>query len=427
MFGLIDKEQIEQEYGNARKVYKGYGIDTEAVMKKAAGIPVSVHCWQGDDVAGFESGEGLSGGGILATGNYPGRARNGDELRADFEKAMSLFPGTKKFNLHAIYRETGGKNVERDSIEPEHFSRWIEWAQKTDIALDFNPSYFSHPMAESGFTLASKDKKVRDFWIRHSKKCREIANTIGKELGKPCVNNFWIIDGTKDYPADRYGHRVILTEALDEIFENKLDPACTLDAVESKLFGIGSEAYVVGSHEYYLGYALSRGLMLTMDAGHYHPTEEIADKISALLPFTENLLLHVSRPMRWDSDHVVLFDDVTRRITQEIKRAGAYGKVHVALDFFDASINRISAWVIGSRATQKAILYSLLEPTDLLVKEELAGNFGGRMAISEELKTLPFSAVWNKYCLDAGVPVGSDWLTIVTDYEETTLSKRNQV
>jgi len=414
---------IEQHYNDAKEVYSRYGVDTDKALKTMSQIPVSIHCWQGDDCAGFEGEEGITGGGILATGNYAGRARNGKELRMDFEKAMSLIPGNLRFNIHAMYRESE-KNVDRDEITIEHFQKWIEWAKKLDIALDFNPTYFSHPKAAAGYTLSSKDKSIRDFWIEHTKRCRKIGCEIGKALGRVCMNNIWIPDGSKDFPVDRYGYRIILRDALDEIFEEKYPETCLLDAVESKLFGIGSEAYVVGSHEFYIGYALTRNIMLTMDAGHYHPTETISDKLPALLPFMDRLLLHVSRPMRWDSDHVVLFDDATRAIAQEIVRAEALEKVSIALDFFDASINRISAWVIGSRATAKSLLFALLEPRDLLLKEETSANLGNRLALLEEVKTLPFSAVWDKYCIDQNVPAGSDWLKAVEEYEKTELAKR---
>ena len=420
---IFSESAIIQHYNDAKEQYRQYGIDTDKVLKLLSTVPVSVHCWQGDDCAGFEGEDEITGGGILATGNYPGRARNGNELRMDFEKAMSMIPGTLRFNIHAMHREAE-TNIERDEIEIEHFQSWIEWAKNLDIALDFNPTYFSHPKAAAGFTLSSKDADIRQFWIEHGKRSRKIAHQIGKALGKQCVNNFWIPDGSKDYPVDRYGHRVILRDALDEIFEEKYPAEYSSDAVESKLFGIGSEAYVVGSHEFYLGYALSRNIMLTMDAGHYHPTENIADKLSALLPFMDHLLLHVSRTMSWDSDHVVLFDDANRAIAQEITRAVAFDKVNIALDFFDASINRISAWVIGTRATEKSLLYALLEPKELLLKEETSGNLGNRLALLEELKTLPFSAVWNKYCLDQNVPIGTSWLAEVEKYEKSELLKR---
>ncbi|NSW90096.1 MAG: L-rhamnose isomerase [Firmicutes bacterium] len=419
-------ENIDKAYEYAKEVYGAYGVDTEDVLKKMKDIQVSLHCWQGDDVTGFEKGvDGLSGGGIMATGNYPGRARNGDELRQDIEKALSLIPGKQRVNLHAIYAETGDKYVDRDNLDVSHFKRWIDWAKEKGIGLDFNPTFFSHKMADSGFTLSSKDKEVRSFWIRHGKRCREIAAEMGKELGTPCVNNVWIPDGMKDIPADRLGHRLILKDSLDKLFEEKYDKNHLIDSVESKLFGIGSESYVVGSHEFYMGYALSRDVVLCLDTGHFHPTEGIADKISSVLAFQDELLLHISRGVRWDSDHVVLLNDEVLAIAQEVKRANAFERVHFALDFFDASINRITAWVIGTRSVLKAIMFALLEPTELLKEEENKGNFGNRLALMEEIKTLPFSAVWNKYCSRSGVPVGSEWLNDVKEYEEKVLFKRS--
>lgn len=418
-------ENVNENYQLAKKTYASFGIDTDKVLEKMKDIQVSIHCWQGDDVTGFEAGvNGLSGGGILATGNYAGRARNGEELRQDIEKAMELIPGKHRVNLHAMYAETDGKFVDRDEISVEHFRKWIDWAKKKGIGLDFNPTLFSHSKANSGFTLSSPDKEIREFWIRHVKRSREIAAQIGKELGTPCVNNIWIPDGLKDLPADRMKYRSLLKESLDEIFSQKYPKEYLLDAVESKLFGIGSEAYVVGSHEFYMGYAMKNDIMICLDAGHFHPTESIADKISAILQFSDELLLHVSRGVRWDSDHVVILNDDLLAIANEIKRCGAYGRVHIALDFFDASINRITAWVTGTRATLKAIMISLLEPSEMLNEEESKGNFGNRLALMEEFKTLPFGAVWNKYCYDNGVPVGADWLKDVEEYEKNVLLKR---
>jgi len=419
-----NEESVNKAYEQAKEVYKGFGVDTDEVLNKMDEIQVSLHCWQGDDVTGFEKGAGQLTGGILATGGYPGKARNGEELRQDLDMAFSLIPGKHRVNIHAIYAETGDKSVERDELEVEHFSKWIDWAKKNGMGIDFNPTLFSHKMSDSGFTLSSKDKEVRSFWIRHVKKCREIAANIGKELGTPCVNNIWIPDGSKDLPANRMVHRRILKESLDEILEQKYDKSQLIDSVESKLFGIGSESYVVGSHEFYMGYALSRNIMVCLDAGHFHPTETISDKISSLLIFFDEILLHVSRGVRWDSDHVVILNDDLLALAHEIKRCNAFGRTHIALDYFDASINRISAWVIGTRAALKAILASLLEPTELLLEEEDRGNFGNRLALMEEFKTLPLGAVWNKYCLDKNVPVGADWLEKVKDYEDKVLSKR---
>jgi len=410
-------------YEASRDQYAELGVDTESALERLAEIPVSIHCWQGDDVMGFEGVEALTGG-IMATGDFPGRARTPDELRGDFEKAYSLIPGTHRFNLHAMYLESGTKAVDRDALEPAHFSRWVDWARGLGIALDFNPSYFSHPKSADGFTLAHRDKGIRDFWIEHGRRSREISAYMGRELGQVSLDNFWIPDGWKDQPADRLIHRELLVDSLDRTFAAKLDPAHTLDAVESKLFGIGSETYVVGSHEFYLAYAITRKLVLTMDAGHYHPTESIAEKVSALLPFMPKLLLHVSRPVRWDSDHVVLFDDETRAIMREITRADAWKRVFVALDFFDASINRVSAWTIGSRNTLKSILFSLLEPGALIREAEECGRLADRLALQEEAKTLPFGAVWDEYCRRNDVPTGTAWLGEVAAYERDVLRKR---
>lgn len=425
MLKIYNENIINENYERAKEIYASFGVDTDRVLEEIKNIPVSIHCWQGDDVEGFEvAAEGVDGGGIMATGNYPGKARNAEELRQDLEKAMSLIPGKHRVNLHAMYAETDGKFVDRDEIGPEHFQNWIDWAKERGIGLDFNPTFFAHKMADSGFTLSSKDKEIRDFWIRHGKRSREIAAEIGKALGTPCVNNIWIPDGYKDLPADRLVHRQILKDSLDEILEEKYDKSHLLDAVECKLFGIGSESYVVGSHEFYMGYALTRGTLLCLDVGHFHPTETISDKISSLLTYIDQLLLHVSRGVRWDSDHVVILNDDVLAIAQELKRCNAFHRVHFGLDFFDASINRIAAWVIGTRASLKAIMIALLEPTHLLKEAEDEGNFGKRLALMEELKSLPFGAVWDKYCLDQGVPVGAEWLNVVQEYEVQVLSKR---
>jgi L-rhamnose isomerase len=415
---------IARNFEDARKTYSLWGVDVERALGTLASIPLSLHCWQGDDVGGFESSAGLTGGGIQATGSYPGKARSATELRSDLETAFSLIPGRHRANLHAIYAETGGKKVERDSLGPEHFAGWMAWAKKLGIGLDFNETCFSHPMAESGFTLSSRDKKVRDFWVNHSLRCREIGGAMGKALGTPCVINLWIADGYKDTPVDRSTPRQLLKESLDRIFSRKLDPKYVRDALEGKLFGIGSESYVVGSQEFYLGYALKNDLMLCLDTGHFHPTESVADKISPLLLFTRELLLHVSRGVRWDSDHVVTLNDDVKAVAAEVARAGAWDRVHLATDYFDASINRVAAWVIGARATLKAILISLLEPGDLLRKEEATGNHTARLALLEEIKDLPYGAVWDRFCEQQGVPSGAGWLARVTEYERAVLSER---
>ncbi len=422
MHKLTD-DMISRAYEAARKTYALWGIDTDKAIAALAGIPLSLHCWQGDDVGGFEGG-GLYGGGIQATGNYPGKARTPAELRADYEVAFSLIPGQHRANLHATYGDFGNRKVDRDALTPELFSGWISWAKKLGIGLDMNETYFSHPMAESGFTLSSRDRKVRDFWVNHSLRCREIAEVMGKELGTPCIVDLWIQDGSKDLPADRLAPRVFLKESLDRIFAKKHDPRYMKDSLEGKLFGIGSESYVVGSHEFYLGYAAKNNIMLTIDMGHFHPTESVADKISAILLFVPEIFLHASRGLRWDSDHVVILGDEVKAVALEIARADAWDKVHMALDYFDASINRVAAWVIGARAALKAILLALLEPSELLKKEEASGNYTARLALMEEIKDLPYGAVWDQFCRAQNVPAGSGWMEKVDDYERTVLSKR---
>jgi len=418
----MNESTIEKAYALAKERYAELGVDTDAALAALAGVPVSMHCWQGDDVGGFESGEALSGG-LVATGNYPGRARTADELRADASKAYSLIPGRHRFNLHAIYAELGGKKVDRDELGPEHFSSWIDWAKEQGLGLDFNPTYFSHPRAE-GFTLASSDEDTRKFWVEHGRACRRIGEAMGKALAKPGVVNIWIPDGYKDSPVDRKGPREILAKSLDEILADKLDAACVLDAVESKLFGIGSESYVVGSHEFYMGYAVSRGVLLTLDAGHFHPTECIADKISSTLCNVNELLLHVSRGVRWDSDHVIVLNDDLRATAEEIVRGGYLDRVHIGLDFFDASINRVAAWTIGMRSMLKALLGAMLDPLAKLREAEGAGDFTTRLALLEEAKTLPAGAVWDYHCLKSGVPTGEQWLEESRAYERDVLSKR---
>jgi L-rhamnose isomerase len=418
------KDEIARSYDQAKKSYSAWGVDTDKALSTLSSVPLSLHCWQGDDVGGFENPAGLTGGGIQATGNYPGKARTAEELRADYEKAFSLIPGKHKANIHAIYAETGGRKVERDALAPEHFAGWMKWAKKLGIGLDFNQTYFSHPMAESGYTLSSADRKVRDFWVNHSLRCREIGEAMGRETGSTCIVNLWLQDGCKDLPADRLTPRQHLKDSLDRVFETRRDPRYIKDALEGKLFGIGSESYVVGSHEFYLAYALKHDMMLTLDMGHFHPTESVADKLSAILLFSRELLLHVSRGVRWDSDHVVILNDEVKAVAAEVTRAGAWDRVHLATDYFDASINRVAAWVIGARAAMKAILLALLEPTDMLRKEEASGNFAGRLGLMEEARDLPFAAVWHRFCEQQGVPAGAAWLDSVSEYERTVLSKR---
>ncbi len=407
----------------AKDCYARYGVDVEKALTALDMIPVSLHCWQGDDVNGFESDSGLDGG-IAVTGNYPGRARNGDELRADLDFVLKLIPGKNRLNLHAIYAETNGKKVDRDQIAPEHFARFVDWAKARKVGLDFNPTFFSHPRSASGFTLSSYDKSVRDFWVAHGIASRVIAESFGKALGNTCITNFWIPDGYKDTPADRRKPRELLIDSLDRIFAYPIDQNCNRDAVESKLFGIGSESYVTGSHEFYMGYALTRNKMVCLDAGHFHPTESIADKISSILLFSPEVLLHVSRGVRWDSDHVVLFNDELRAIAAEIIRYGWADKVHIGLDYFDASINRLAAWAVGARAMKQALLAALLEPTALLAQLESSGDYTGRMELLEHLKTMPLGEVWAEYCRRSDVPVDGEWLPLVRQYEKDVLAKR---
>jgi L-rhamnose isomerase len=412
-----------QSYSTARARYADHGVDTEAAMAALARIPISLHCWQGDDVGGFENAGGELGGGLAVTGNHPGKARTPDELRADLDMALAIIPGKHRLNLHAFYGEFGGRKVDRDQIEPRHFANWIAWAKSRGMGMDFNPTCFAHPKAADGFTLSHPKKGVRDFWIEHCRRAREIAAHIGKALGSPAVTNVWIPDGFKDTPVDRLAPRQRLADSLDKVFAKPLNPKHNLDAVESKLFGIGSESYVVGSHEFYLGYAISRKKLLCLDAGHFHPTEGIADKISSVLMYVPEILLHVSRGVRWDSDHVVTLDDALQAIANELVRNRLLGRTHIGLDFFDASINRIAAWTIGTRNTLKALLIALLEPPALREAEK-TGDLTARLALMEETKGLPWGAVWDAYCERQGVPVGEAWLAEVKRYESAVLAKR---
>lgn len=412
-------------YDSARETYAACGVETEAALATLARTPISLHCWQGDDVGGFErAGATLEGGGIQATGNHPGKARSIDELRRDLDVALPLIPGRHRFNLHAIYGDFAGQKVERNAIGPEHFQSWIEWAKARGMGLDFNPTCFSHPLAADGFTLSHRDPAIRQFWIEHAIACRHIAVAMGKALGTPTVTNVWIPDGHKDLPADRKGPRERLATSLDAVFKEKLDEAHQRDAVECKLFGIGSESYVVGSHEFYLGYATTRQKMLCLDMGHFHPTESVADKISSVLQFVPGLLLHVSRGVRWDSDHVVLFDDPTRALFEELVRGDFLPRTAIGLDYFDASINRVAAWVIGTRNALKCLLAALLEPSAQLRELEGAGDYTARLALLEELKTLPFGAVWEEHCRRQNTPGDRTWLPTVQTYEREVLSQR---
>ncbi|GKV81184.1 L-rhamnose isomerase [Pectobacterium carotovorum] len=414
---------IEAAWQLAKTRYASLNIDVEAVLEQLDQIPVSMHCWQGDDVAGFENTGGPLTGGIQATGNYPGKASTPDELRADLEQAFALIPGPKRLNLHAIYLESA-QPVARNEIAPEHFSTWVEWAKHHKLGLDFNPTCFSHPLSADGFTLSHPDEKVRRFWIEHCQASRRISAYFGRELGTPSVMNIWVPDGMKDLTIDRLAFRQRLLSALDEVIAEPLDQAHHIDAVESKLFGIGAESFTVGSSEFCLGYATSRGTALCLDAGHFHPTEVISDKISSAILYVPRLLLHVSRPVRWDSDHVVLLDDETQAIAHEIVRHKLLNRVHIGLDFFDASINRIAAWVIGTRNMKKALLRALLEPTETLRTLEQNGDYTARLALLEEQKSLPWQAVWEHYCQRHDVIPGSEWLQQVRQYEETILTQR---
>jgi len=416
--------RIETAYEAARTRYAEAGVDTDAALKRLAAVPISLHCWQGDDVEGFEKFRTGLGGGLAATGNYPGKARTPDDLRADASQALSVIPGKHRFNLHASYGEFGGKVVERDEIGPEHYSGWIDWAKASGIGLDFNPTYFSHPKAADNFTLSHADTAVRTFWINHGILCRRIGAAMGKALGTPCVTNLWIPDGMKDTPVDRVGPRERLTESLDTIFKETISPSLNLDSVEGKLFGIGCESYTVGSHEYYFGYALSRRKLLTLDTGHYHPTETVTDKISSMFMFLPEILLHVSRGVRWDSDHVVLLNEDLEALSQELVRGNFLERTHIGLDFFDASINRVAAWTIGTRNMIKSLLKALLEPLQTLRAFEAVGDYTSRLAVLEENKTMPFGAVWDHYCVTSDVPVGTAWLAEVKRYEKEVLSKR---
>lgn len=416
---------VDSAYAIAKEQYAKLGVDTDKALNALEKVAISMHCWQGDDVGGFETvGAELAGGGIQTTGSHPGKARTPEELRQDIEMAASLIPGHHRLNLHACYLENGGTFVDRDAIEPKHFQGWIDWAKEQKMGLDFNPTYFSHPKAKDGFTLSHPDKGIRDFWIQHGIQSRKIGAEMGKQLGSTTATNVWIPDGYKDVPADRAAPRQRLADSLDKIFAEKIDPALHVDSVECKLFGIGAESYTVGSHEFYMGYAVSHQKHLTLDAGHFHPTEVISDKISSILMYCPGIVLHVSRPVRWDSDHVVLLDDELQAIARELVRSGQLDKIHIGLDYFDASINRVAAWAVGMRNMCKAMLLAFLEPTDALRKAEVSGDYTTRMALSEELKSMPWSAVWDYYCAKQNVPVGLAWFDEAKKYEETVLSKR---
>jgi L-rhamnose isomerase len=421
----MKKANIEESYLLAKARYAAMGVDTEKVLSEMENINISLHCWQTDDVGGFEKpGSVLGGGGIQATGNFPGKAKTVEQMRSDLDKVMSLLPGKQRLNLHAIYGEFGGKLVDRDQIEPKHFQGWIEWAKKRGMGLDFNCTCFSHPLADDGFTLSSKDENIRKFWVEHTKRCRAIGAEMGKQLGTPTVHNIWIPDGMKDTPVDRNTLRKQLKKSLDEIFAIKYPKKHLKDSVESKLFGIGSESMVVGSHDFYLGYAIKNNILITLDNGHFHPTEQVGDKVSSILHFVDEILLHLTRGVRWDSDHVLTFNDELLLITQEIVRAKALNRVNIGLDFFDASLNRVGAYVIGTRSAQLAFMYALLEPFNTILRFEEEGNNFERLAILELMKTMPFGAVYDYYCMKNNIPVGQDYIDEIVKYEKDVLMKR---
>jgi len=420
----ITDSHLQKTYALARERYAALGVDTEQALARLAQIPLSLHCWQGDDVGGFENTGAALSGGIAATGNYPGKARTAAELRSDLDQVYRLLPGRHRLNLHALYAETNGRRVERNELRPEHFAAWVDWAKANGHGLDFNPTCFSHPQSASGFTLASADAGIRQFWVEHCLAARKIGEHFGRALSTPAITNIWIPDGYKDTPIDRLGPRQRLKDSLDKILAEPIDPRFNRDAVEPKLFGLGSESYVVGSHEFYLGYAVSKQILLCLDAGHFHPTETIADKISSVLTYVPEILLHVSRGVRWDSDHVVTLTDDLHAIAQEIVRHDFLERVHIGLDYFDASINRVAAWTMGARNTLRALLAALLEPHAQLRELEQAGDFTGRLALLEEIKGLPSGAVWDYYCLTRSVPIGMDWLEQVRAYEQTVLAER---
>jgi L-rhamnose isomerase len=416
---------VGKAYELAREQYAAIGVDTDAAIARMKELAISLHCWQTDDVGGFETPDAtLSGGGIQTTGNYPGKARTIDQARADLEKAMSLLPGKQRLNLHAIYGDFKGERVDRDQIEVKHFQSWIDWCKSLGIGMDFNATCFAHPKADAGFTLSSKDEDIRLFWVDHVSRCRAISAEIGKQLGTPCVHNTWIPDGMKDIPVDRNGYRSQLKKSLDQAMAVDYPKEHMKDAIESKVFGIGLESMTVGSHEFYLGYAIKNNKLICLDNGHFHPSEQVGDKISSCLQFVDEVLLHVTRPVRWDSDHVVTLNDEIQLIASEIVRNDFMARVKVGLDFFDASINRIGAYVVGTRAAQKAFLVAMLEPTRQLVELEESGRYFERLAMLEELKTMPFSAVWDQYCLQEGVPVGMDYIAEIQQYEKDVLSRR---
>lgn len=421
----MKEEQLQKAYEDAKAQYAALGVDIDQAIEKLDKLSISIHCWQADDVSGFENPEGELTGGIQTTGNYPGKARTIEELRSDLEKVISLIPGRHRISLHATYGDFGGEFVDRDKVEPRHFQSWIDWAKEKNVMLDFNSTFFSHDKTNSGYTLSDFDPEIRRFWKDHLRQCRKIAAEIGRQQGDPCIHNIWIPDGEKDKTVSRYEHRRLLQESLDEVLSEKISTNYLKDCVECKLFGIGSESYVVGSHEFYMGYAVKNNMLLTLDAGHFHPTEVISDKLSSMLLFVPEITLHVSRPERWDSDHVVILTDELLAISQEIVRSGHMDRIHMGLDYFDASINRIGAYVVGIRSAQKAMLQALLEPTAKLREYEKQDKNFERMAYLEELKGMPWNALYNYYCNKQAIPVGDAFIKEIQAYESEITSKRN--
>ena len=413
---------IQQAYAIARERYAAIGIDTDQVLETLQHISLSLHCWQADDVTGFETPDGQLSGGIQATGNYPGKARNIDELRADILKAASYIPGKHRLNLHEIYGEFGGQFVDRDQVEISHFEGWMQWAEENGMKLDFNSTSFSHPKS-GNLSLSNPDEQIRQFWIEHTRRCRAIAEKMGKRQGDPCIMNIWVHDGSKDITVNRMAYRALLKDSLDQIFATRYTHM--KDCIESKVFGIGLESYTVGSNDFYIGYGVQNQKIITLDTGHFHPTESVADKVSSLLLYVPELMLHVSRPVRWDSDHVTIMNDETLDLCKEIVRCNAIDRVHIGLDYFDASINRIGAYVIGSRATQKCLLQALLEPIDTLRRYEANERGFERLALLEEAKSLPWGAVWDMFCMKNNVPVGEEFIPAILEYEKDVLSKRS--
>lgn len=416
----MNEAKIKQAYDIAVERYAEFGIDVEKVLEQLHKVEISMHCWQADDVNGFESAGDLTGG-IQTTGNYPGKARNIEELRADILKAASLIPGNQRLNLHEIYGDFGGQFVDRDQVEPKHFESWMQWGAEHGMKLDFNTTSFSHPKS-GDLSLSNPNKEIRDFWIEHSKRCRAIAEEMGRRQGDPCIMNLWVHDGSKDITVNRMKYRELLKDSLDQIFATKYDNM--KDCIESKVFGIGLESYTVGSNDFYIGYGAQNNKIVTLDTGHFHPTESVADKLSSLLLYVPEVMLHVSRPVRWDSDHVTIMNDETLDLMQEIVRCNALDKVHIGLDYFDASINRIGAYVIGTRATQKCLLRAMLEPLAQLREYEANGQLFERLALLEEAKALPWNAVWDMYCLRNNVPVGEAFIADIQQYEKEVTSKR---